>query len=514
MSNEEGQKTKTERDIGIDLGTSNSVVSLVERTDEEEVEPTVLVNQNGQKITPSVVLIEDGDETVGHDALNQSAGRQDRTVTEIKRHMGDDYTIDIDGESYTPEKISSYILERLRDAARQHYDVGEAVITVPAYFTSDARQATREAGKQAGFDTVKLLDEPTAAAVAYGIDRGLDETIIVFDFGGGTVDISVLDVDDNVFTIKTTDGDRSLGGTDFTDALVDRIVEKYKNNTGTDLSQNDDIMAALWTEAEKAKRSLSGSEQTKIVAPFLGQIDDDIIDIEMEITRDEFEDATEDLRDQAIEPLEDAMDAAGLSPGDPDEVLLVGGSSRMPAIQDRVEDTVGVEPHFHVEPDHVVALGAALKAHSDEEIEGSEGEDEGEGTKISINQIIPSPLGTRRGSNEFDLLIPGDTQYDDAEKTKRYRPLEDNAGQMAIDVYQGDGEYTDDDDVRFIGEEVMDIREAPRDDIVVEITFSVDDDGVLEVEADEYDGDGNHVQSIEFSIDSDEYKTESTERAD
>jgi len=541
--------------LGIDLGTTNSGMAIVEAGD-----PQMLANNEGDRLTASVVHYDtDGDALVGRQAIDREPAEPDHVVREIKRHMGEeDYTAEIAGHEHTPPEISADILKKLKSDAEAYLDdeVTEAVVTVPAYFTIDQTAATKEAAESAGFDGTHLLNEPTAAALAYGNGKDLDETILVYDFGGGTLDISIIDVSDDEYKVLATDGDNNLGGADFDRALMELLADRYEEDHGVDILgdevDNDEIEANLRAEAEELKIALSNEEEVKKQIPFLGQIEGDIVTIEETVTRETFEDATEDLRDRAIDPVDEALEKAGLSVDDIDNVLLVGGSTLMPAIQEHLEERVGIEPTLTIDPDKIVSQGAAVYArreiesgyrcaecgkefdallslnehyddqHSDEsdayectncdetfETEearqahqaqahtGGEDEDEDGITdkgENGITDIISHSLGTELEDGSMDVIIEQGTSIEDAEGTGLYTTTGDDQTRVPVGVFQGEDEIAENNTK--IGQVTLTgIPPRPAGVPRIEVTYDYDQDGILHVEAvdqesgDEIDGD-------------------------
>ncbi|MFD1585964.1 Hsp70 family protein [Halorientalis brevis] len=515
----------SEKVLGIDLGTTNSGMALIEGDDVQ-----MLQNNEGEPLTPSVVSFDDaGDPVVGRRAENRAPANPDRTVRTIKRHVGEDYTVEIDGETYDPAEISAEILRKLKDDAESYLgeQVTETVVTVPAYFTADQKKATRRAAKLAGFREVKLLNEPTAAAIAHGYDADLaDETLVVYDFGGGTLDVSVLDVDGDTFTILTTSGDNHLGGTDFDEAIMDHVAAALERDQGVDVLADDELRANLRAIAEDAKIDLSTGEETELIEPLLGQLDGEIVELDETLTRDIFESITEDLREQALAPLEQALDDADRTTRDIDTVLLVGGSTRMPAIQDRVAEYTGVDPELTFEPDKIVAKGAALYAAKSGAVEeqyactcgetfdtrdgfqdhldaahatDEHGEKVEERGEITVKSIVTRSLGTRVKDGSFNVLIEKGTPITEATGTKYYTTTKDDQTIMAIDVYQGEHEQAREneklDEFTLTG-----IPEAPAGKPTIEVTFRVDDDGILHVTAEDVDGDAEGSLTVEQNV--------------
>lgn len=515
----------SEKVLGIDLGTTNSGMALIEGDDVQ-----MLQNNEGEPLTPSVVSFDDaGDPVVGRRAENRAPANTDRTVRTIKRHIGEDYTLDIDEETYDPAEISAEILRKLKADAESYLgaQVSQTVVTVPAYFTADQKKATRRAAKLAGFEEVKLLNEPTAAAIAHGYDADFDgETLVVYDFGGGTLDVSVLEIEDDTFTILTTSGDNHLGGADFDDAIIDHIADQYDREQGIDVLADDELAAKLRAIAEEAKIDLSTGDETELIEPLLGQVDGDIVELDETLTRETFESITEDLRERALAPLEQALDDADRTTDDIDTVLLVGGSTRMPAIQERVADYTGVDPALTFEPDKIVAKGAALFAAKSGAVEeqyactcgetfdtrdgfqdhlddahsaDDHAEKVQERGEITVKNIVTRSLGTRVKDGSFNVLIEKGTPITEATGTKYYTTTRDNQTIMAIDVFQGEHEQAREneklDEFTLTG-----IPEAPAGDPTIEVTFRIDDDGILHITAEDMNGDAEGSLTVEQNV--------------
>jgi len=345
--------------LGIDLGTTNSAFATMEGGD-----PEIITNEEGDRTTPSVVAFTDDERLVGKPAKNQAIQNPDRTVESIKRHMGEEnYTVEIDDEEYTPEEISAAILQKIKRDAEEYLgdEVERAVITVPAYFSDSQRQATKDAGEIAGFEVERIINEPTAASMAYGLDDESDQTVLVFDLGGGTFDVSILDLGGGVYEVVATNGDNDLGGDDWDQAIVDHLAEEFENEHGIDLREDRQALQRLTEAAEEAKIELSNRKETEINLPFITATDSGPVHLEQSLTRATFESLTEDLIERTVEPTEQALDDAGYEKDDIDEVILVGGSTRMPQVQEQVEDLAGQEPQKNVNPDEAVALGAAIQ---------------------------------------------------------------------------------------------------------------------------------------------------------
>ncbi|MFT4948448.1 MAG: molecular chaperone DnaK, partial [Natronomonas sp.] len=345
--------------LGIDLGTTNSAFAVMEGGD-----PEIIVNSEGERTTPSVVAFDDGEQLVGKPAKNQAVQNPDNTVESIKRHMGEDgYTVEIEGEEYTPEQVSAMTLQKLKRDAEEYLgdDVEKAVITVPAYFSDRQRQATKDAGEIAGFEVERIINEPTAAAMAYGLDDESDQTVLVYDLGGGTFDVSILDLGGGVYEVVATNGDNDLGGDDWDGAVIDYLAEDFYDEYGIDLREDRQALQRLTEAAEEAKIELSNRKETTITLPFIAADDNGPKDLEVSLTRAKFESLTQDLVERTVGPTEQALEDAGYGRGDIDEVILVGGSTRMPMVQEKVEELTGQEPKKNVNPDEAVGLGAAIQ---------------------------------------------------------------------------------------------------------------------------------------------------------
>jgi len=535
--------------LGIDLGTTRSAVGMIESDT-----PDLIQNTDGQRLTPSVVLYEDDgtddqNVVVGRRAQSQQKVSAEDIVTEIKREMGrEEFTVEAGGEEHTPEEVSAEILKQLLSDAREKYDdIEDVVITVPAYFTSDQKRATREAAKTAGLggEQIDLLREPTAAALHYGDKRDIDdETILVYDFGGGTLDISVVDIDGETYTMLATSGDTELGGVDFTKGLVDLLADEYEAENGIDLRSDDEVAASLWELAEDAKIALSSHDKTTCSDAWMGEIDGDLVGIEERVvTRDEFEDAVSDLFDDAIDPIDEALQKGNLNADDIDNVLLVGGSSKIPEIQNRLEDYFGSKPIMTNDLDWIVAYGAAIAANIEDDVEevypcpfpncdetrpgvtmvfDHIGEDHdtdscpyedcdksvdsakelkehlagGHGGDISETvenddgdgPVIKAPVarsyGTDVGTDGMRIIVPSGESLP-AEGSEMFTTTTDEQTKVPVHVFQGENEEDRHENEQLHSWHITDIPEMDAGEPNIEVTFEVSEEGILTVTAEE-----------------------------
>ncbi len=456
--------------IGIDLGTTNSCVAVLEGG-----EPVIIPNNEGMRTTPSVVAFtKDGERLVGEPAKRQAVTNADRTITSIKTHMGTDYKVNIDGKDYTPQEISAIILQKLKADAESYLGekVTEAVITVPAYFTDAQRQATKDAGKIAGLDVKRIINEPTAASLAYGMDKlDQEKKILVFDLGGGTFDVSILEIGDGTFEVLATAGNNRLGGDDFDNILVDYLAEEFEKAEGVDLRKDKMSLQRLREAAEKAKKELSSTMSTNINLPFITATAEGPKHLNMDLTRAKFNELTAGLVAKTMEPTKQALADASLSKSDIDDVLLVGGSTRIPAVQDAVKDFIGKDPHKGINPDECVAAGASIQA----------GVLTGEVNDILLLDVTPLSLGIETLGNVFTKIIERNTTIP-TKKSQVFSTAADN--QTAVDIHVLQGERAMAYDNTTLGRfQLTNIPPAKRGVPQIEVTFDIDANGIVNVTA-------------------------------
>ncbi|MDA8336363.1 MAG: molecular chaperone DnaK [Peptococcaceae bacterium] len=455
--------------IGIDLGTTNSCVAVMEGG-----EAVVIPNAEGGRTTPSVVgFSKTGERLVGQVAKRQAVSNPDRTVTSIKRHMGTDYKVDIDGKRYTPQEISAMILTKLKTDAEAYLGgkVEKAVITVPAYFTDSQRQATKDAGKIAGLEVLRIINEPTAAALAYGLDKEENQTILVYDLGGGTFDVSILELGEGVFEVKATSGNNRLGGDDFDQRVMDYLADQFKKDAGVDLKADRMAMQRLKEAAEKAKVELSGVMQTNINLPFISANQSGPLHLDINLTRARFDELTADLVEKTVGPARQALSDSGLSAQNINKVLLVGGATRMPSVQDMVRKLMGKESHKGINPDECVAVGAAIQA----------GVLSGEVKDILLLDVTPLSLGIETLGGVATRLIERNTTIPTS-KSQIFTTAADGQSQVEIHVLQGERPMAGDNKTlgRF---HLTDIPPAPRGVPQIEVKFDIDANGIVSVSA-------------------------------
>lgn len=456
--------------IGIDLGTTNSVVAVMEGG-----EPVVITNAEGSRLTPSVVgFSKTGERLVGQLAKRQAVSNPDRTISSIKRHMGTDYKVNIDDKAYTPQEISAMVLQKLKQDAEAYLGekVEKAVITVPAYFTDSQRQATKDAGAIAGLEVLRIINEPTAAALAYGLDKDEAHTILVFDLGGGTFDVSILDLAEGVFEVKATQGNNHLGGDDFDKKVMDWIIGEFKKTNGVDLSRDKMALQRLKEAAEKAKIELSGVLSTNINLPFISaDSNGQPMHLDLNLSRAKFNELTEDLVQATMEPTRKAIADSGLAVSDIDKILLVGGSSRIPAVQEAIQKILGKEPSKGINPDESVAIGAAVQA----------GVLVGEVKDVLLLDVTPLSLGIETLGGVFTKIIDRNTTIPTS-KSQVFSTAADN--QPAVDIHVLQGERNMAADNKTLGRfELSGIPAAPRGVPQIQVTFDIDANGIVHVSA-------------------------------
>ena len=461
--------------IGIDLGTTNSCVATLEGG-----QPVVIPNSEGSRTTPSVVAFsKEGERLVGITAKRQAVTNSDRTVMSVKREMGTDWSKQIDDDEYTPQEISAFVLQKLKADAEEYLgkEVKQAVITCPAYFSDAQRKATQDAGRIAGLEVLRIINEPTAAALAYGVDKEEDQTILVFDLGGGTFDVSILDIyqvdGQPQIEVKATSGDNRLGGDDFDDNVVEWIVSEFKKSSGIDLSKDLQAMSRLREAAEKAKIELSGTNSSQINLPFITMRDGQPEHLDMSISRAKFEDLTADLINRTMKPTRSAMKDAGVKAGDIDKILLVGGSTRIPAVQDAIEKEAGKAPFKGINPDEAVAVGAALQAGI---IVGDEGV-----TDVLLLDVTPLTLGIETLGGVMTTMIERNTTIP-TRRSENFSTAADNQPAVEVHVLQGEREFAKD-NITLGRFHLMGIPPAPRGIPQIEVTFDIDANGIVDVSA-------------------------------
>ena len=455
--------------VGIDLGTTNSAIAVMEGN-----EAVIIANAEGERITPSVVgFSKTNERLVGRIAKRQAITNPERTVVSIKRKMGTDYTVSIDGKKYTPQEISAMILQKLKNDAEAYLGqpITQAVITVPAYFTDAQRQATKDAGKIAGMEVLRIINEPTAAALAYGLDKEGTQTILVFDLGGGTFDVSILEIGDGVFEVKSTSGNNRLGGDDFDDKIINWLIEEFKKEQGIDLRNDKMAMHRLKEAAEKAKHELSGVITAEINIPYITATQEGPLHLEKTLSRAKFNEMTADLVEKTMGPTRQALKDSGLKPADIDKVILVGGSTRIPAVQDAIKNFIGKEPFKGINPDEVVAAGAAIQA----------GVLAGDVTDVVLLDVTPLSLGIETLGGVFTRIIERNTTIPTA-KSQVFTTAADNQTSVDIHVLQGERKMAES-NVTLGRFQLAGIPAAPRGVPQIEVKFDIDVNGIVHVTA-------------------------------
>lgn len=468
--------------IGIDLGTTRSAVATF-----KDGEPKIIENKEGDRVTPSIVAFDGDERLVGKPAKNQMLTNQKNTVKSIKRHMGEDYSVELGGADYTPQEISSMILQKLKNDAEDKLGekIKKAVITVPAHFDDTQRQATKDAGEIAGLEVERILNEPTAAAMAYGLNDDSEKKILVYDFGGGTFDVTVLEIGDGIYEVQSTEGDNNLGGDDFDQRVVEWILQKFEDENGKDLSDVEEAMQRIREKAEEVKKELSSRKQAKVNIPFIYQEDGETYNIDYEITRSKFEDLVNDLIEKTRKPTEKAIKDAGISKKDLDEVILVGGTTRIPRVREFLKEITGKEPDKSISPDEAVALGAAIQA----------GSISGEADDILLLDVAPLSLGVETKGGLMTNLIDKNTTIP-AEETKTFTTAQNNQSVVTVHVLQGEREMAKDN--KSLGQfNLQGIPPAPAGHPRIEVTFEIDANGILHVSAEEQ----NSGKEASISID-------------